>query len=442
MFKNLIKKLEEENLASNGVALRDTLRDAGTAVMKQVKEKIQDVASGSASEVSSSATSRTPSLIDFAPDGLSATPVLESPGDAHLIQTLQQEVTSVKKERDSLLLRYNQLCNLIEELKREVHAERILRKTLEEEYKKRSDDISFKVLVEKDVQTDEDTSIADRRASERERDTFMMRNAELSNLLEQTKKKLSDSESDRRDFESQVRQLKDELEDKQREVNRLREENQMISSDKTANGPNEDSIPLTQHQQIVSQLEDTITEKNKTIKLQQQRITDIKKSIQRGDFPGTSSSPNNGSNDTDVAGAMKSPPATISVASATMPGPSSQTVNTTKDNGVPHLDSHAVMTLSVNFEYLKNVVFKFITSSDVESQKQLVKAISTLLQFDASEETAVRETLEWRNSWMASIPIVGSNLKSSHGHHQPHHPPHHSTSSSSSSAHRSRRPKS
>ena len=218
-------------------------------------------------------------------------------------------------------------------------------------------------------------------------------------------------------------QLRRELEEERQRQEQLHQQQQ---------SPQE-VISLKEHQEVVQKLEETISDKNKTIKLQLQRITDIKKSIQRGDVPlGSSSSSLNHNNNASSSGSAAaltgylsdndgsrtaspsfrrethSPPATLDVASHTnMLGHAASAA----DGGGS--SDHASTTLSVNFEYLKNVVFKFITSSEYESQKQLVKAISTLLQFTDQEENSVRETLEWRASWLSSLPLVGPNLKPS-----------------------------
>lgn len=203
-----------------------------------------------------------------------------------------------------------------------------------------------------------------------------------------------------------------------------------------------ETIPLKEHKEVVQKLEDTISEKNKTIKLQLQRITDIKKSIERGDIPvgvcptsssvsssastassslvcnnnnNSSSSPhlpsvglnvnvNDSAFHSSSRPGLHSPPALLDV------GSSGTLSNSRSGPTVDHND-HIATTMDVNFEYLRNVVFKFITSSEPESQKQLVKAIATLLQFDETQEHRIRETLDWRSSWLSSLPLVGSNLK-------------------------------
>ena len=518
-----MKQLEEDNLATNGVALRDTLRDAGNAMMKQVKEKIEQ-ASASASASGSRESSRAPSLIDFEGQGLSSpdhdrgvtatlisspTASMTSSASSQLnlqpssmttihhnkvshdqqqpprqphqhprpepdIAKIQEQLVMIKRERDSLHLRNSQLCNLIEDLKRELSEERSLRKDLEEEYKRRSEDIPFKVLLDKNIQTDKiqeknelmetkseeqspgQNMSLDRDNERQERDSLMLRNAELSSIIEQLKGQLKEDSIERREVQDELSNLKtclkdkesestlkqkdiDRLEclmkslqqelaqerlDRQQEVKRMQQE---IEDQQREPIIREEVMTVTKHKEIVTKLEESLSEKNKTIKLQQQRITDIKKSIQRGDFVASTTGSNSHAlptNHNNQAGYCsdndsqnkdrENSPATLPVGSSALHPLTGDNVTVTSLQQQTSLDScndHAVTTLSVNFEYLKNVVYKFITSSDYESQKQLIKAIATLLQFNREQETVIRETLDWRNSWVASIPLVGSNLK-------------------------------
>ena len=420
MFKSLIKKLEEENLPTNGTAIRESIRDAGQAVMKQVREKVEAVSSAS----SSATSSRAQSLIDFTADPL---PASSPPPD----QALVSELGVVKRERDGLLLRNGQLNNLISQMKAELAEERNLRHSLEEEYKRPNEEIPFKVLLEKGVQTEAVAAAADAASAEeeeevtaaelsRERDQLLLRNAELSNSIETLKRQLNEDHSERKEIEDELRQLRAQLLAKEAQ---LLQELEQEKERQRQQAPAQEVISRKEHDEVVQRLEETINEKSKTIRLQLQRISDIKKSIQRGDFPPVPSLNHNNNassfhastaasaagyfsdNETSRTASpslrrdTQSPPATLDLASHTNMTPA--------DPG----SDHASTTLNVNFEYLKNVVFKFITSSEYESQKQLVKAISTLLQFSEQEEHSVRETLEWRASWLSSLPLVGPNLK-------------------------------
>lgn len=54
-----------------------------------------------------------------------------------------------------------------------------------------------------------------------------------------------------------------------------------------------------------------------------------------------------------------------------------------------------IATPDVNFQYLKHVVMKFICSREDEAL-QLIRAISTLLEFSPQEEQHVKQYLDYK----------------------------------------------
>uniref|UniRef100_A0A674NXM2 Golgin subfamily A member 1 n=1 Tax=Takifugu rubripes TaxID=31033 RepID=A0A674NXM2_TAKRU len=60
-------------------------------------------------------------------------------------------------------------------------------------------------------------------------------------------------------------------------------------------------------------------------------------------------------------------------------------------------------TREINFEYLKHVVLKFMSSRDAEAF-QLIRAVSVLLHFTREEEDMLKQTLEYKMSWFGSRP--------------------------------------
>jgi len=55
--------------------------------------------------------------------------------------------------------------------------------------------------------------------------------------------------------------------------------------------------------------------------------------------------------------------------------------------------------LLLHFQYLKNVILRFVTSSDYEAT-QLVRAVASLLCLTPEEEQLVWDTLKWKMSWV------------------------------------------
>lgn len=127
-------------------------------------------------------------------------------------------------------------------------------------------------------------------------------------------------------------------------------------------------------------LEEQLNEKTKTIKVLQQRLTDMKKTLQRELRVPSSSL------DSDAE------------PSAAILKPSSSKTVTARHNNTRDDD--------VNFKYLKHVLIKFLTSREYEAL-HLTRAVATLLHFSPEEERLLQETLEWKMSWFGTRPNLG-----------------------------------
>lgn len=57
----------------------------------------------------------------------------------------------------------------------------------------------------------------------------------------------------------------------------------------------------------------------------------------------------------------------------------------------------------INVRYLRHVIFKFMISPELEA-RQMIKAVSTLLQFSNEEEKILQDYLDWKTSWFGSKP--------------------------------------
>ena len=170
-------------------------------------------------------------------------------------------------------------------------------------------------------------------------------------------------------------------------------------------------------QRRINELEESLREKNKTIRLQQQRLNDIRKSFQRGstldsklfDIPGSQHDNEIGIND----GSSR---AENGFADQQQPQPQQHQRQLS--------DSQTSMNYLMNdisFQYLRSVVFKFVLTSDYENQKHLIKAISMLLKFSDVEERQIRDSLEQRVSWFKSLPLLGNGFKLNSNHQPAHH---------------------
>nr|XP_033818023.1 golgin subfamily A member 1 [Geotrypetes seraphini]XP_033818024.1 golgin subfamily A member 1 [Geotrypetes seraphini] len=125
------------------------------------------------------------------------------------------------------------------------------------------------------------------------------------------------------------------------------------------------------------ELERQLAEKNKTIKQLQQRMTELKRTLQKE---------------------LKIKPDSEVYEVRERPGSEPPAASTTVTNNADLNDSR-----EINFEYLKHVVLKFMSCREAEAF-QLIKAVSVLLNFSPEEEHMLKETLEYKMSWFGSKP--------------------------------------
>lgn len=74
---------------------------------------------------------------------------------------------------------------------------------------------------------------------------------------------------------------------------------------------------------------------------------------------------------------------------------------------------------AINMEYLKNCVFKFMSSSDLSEKRRLYPVIATILKLTSQEmrdvEAAFQATEERENEFQNAISSIGSFAASSFG---------------------------
>ncbi|XP_014113504.1 PREDICTED: golgin subfamily A member 1 isoform X2 [Pseudopodoces humilis] len=140
------------------------------------------------------------------------------------------------------------------------------------------------------------------------------------------------------------------------------------------------------------ELEQQIAEKNKMIKQLQQRMTELKKTLQK---------------ELKIRPESEVPELR---ANSEVPNASVTVTNNSDLN-----DSR-----EINFEYLKHVVLKFMSCRESENRKpgnteafHLIKAVSVLLNFSQEEENMLKETLEYKMSWFGSKPSPKGSIRPS-----------------------------
>ncbi|XP_019366446.1 PREDICTED: golgin subfamily A member 1 isoform X1 [Gavialis gangeticus] len=133
-------------------------------------------------------------------------------------------------------------------------------------------------------------------------------------------------------------------------------------------------------------LEQQIAEKNKMIKQLQQRMAELKKTLQKE----LKIRPDNEIPEVREKLNSEVPSAAVTVTN-------NSDLNDSRE---------------INFEYLKHVVLKFMSCREAEAF-HLIKAVSVLLNFTREEENMLKETLEYKMSWFGSKPSPKGSIRPS-----------------------------
>uniref|UniRef100_A0A452RHL9 Golgin subfamily A member 1 n=1 Tax=Ursus americanus TaxID=9643 RepID=A0A452RHL9_URSAM len=145
-------------------------------------------------------------------------------------------------------------------------------------------------------------------------------------------------------------------------------------------------MDLGQLQKEKQDLEQQLAEKNKTIKQMQQRMLELKKTLQKE---------------------LKIRPDNELFEVRDKPGPEMPNMAPSVTNNTDLTDAR-----EINFEYLKHVVLKFMSCRESEAF-HLIKAVSVLLNFSQEEENMLKETLEYKMSWFGSKPAPKGSIRPS-----------------------------
>ncbi|XP_038863340.1 golgin subfamily A member 1 isoform X4 [Salvelinus namaycush] len=134
-------------------------------------------------------------------------------------------------------------------------------------------------------------------------------------------------------------------------------------------------------------LEQQLSDKNKTIKQLQQRLAELKRTLQKELKLKPETESDGKERAQEGRGERQERPDRIFTepAPGPAPGPNTTVTNTSDLN-----DSR-----EINFEYLKHVVLKFMSSREAEAY-QLIRAVSVLLNFTGEEEDMLKQTLEYK----------------------------------------------
>ncbi|XP_034231639.1 golgin subfamily A member 1 isoform X1 [Thrips palmi] len=249
----------------------------------------------------------------------------------------------------------------------------------------------------------------DRERSERE--AVVLKSSEISHQVESSKHHIQAQEEEMEGLKKRLEILEGTLLAKDEEIKRIQHQIENATAQLKEVEQERDKYILTSNQEkelreAVSELESQLQEKNKNIKQLQQRLGDMKKTLQRelnihpGTFGGES-----GSNGTTSSGS-----ASEDASAAVLAPSSSHQVSQRRLQQQAGATSSPVDYNDVNFQYLKHVLIKFLTSREYEA-KHLTRAVATLLHFSPEEERLLRETVEWKMSWFGSRPHLGIGQK-------------------------------
>ncbi|KAM4577175.1 golgin subfamily A member 1 isoform 1-T1 [Odontesthes bonariensis] len=148
-------------------------------------------------------------------------------------------------------------------------------------------------------------------------------------------------------------------------------------------------------QKVNRELEQQLSDKNRTIKQLQQRLAELKRTLQK-ELKLKPESEAEGKDKLPESRAERQERLYLDLPPLSHPSP--PTSNTTVTNTSDLNDSR-----EINLEYLKHVVLKFMSSREAEAY-QLIRAVSVLLSFTREEEDMLKQTLEYKMSWFGSKP--------------------------------------
>lgn len=347
---------------------------------------------------------------------------------------LEESISSLQTERQTLLDRVagldqqrneanSTLCHRIEELEQckvELNSQQIVSTEIAkalEETRQQKEDLQTqvgKLTISLQCSQQELSAVTEKLALREEdvkalQSEVQCRQASLVQLQDEVERQRAQLEQMELDKNSQLSSLREELlsqtqqlDSCQARVSYLEVEVETLTEQLHSPGVCEEDQngsvtvdDLAHIQKLNRELEQQLSDKNKTIKQLQQRLAELKRTLQKElklkpepEAEGREKLPETRAEKQDRVSPDPPPACTPS------PPGSNTTVTNTSDLN----DSR-----EINFEYLKHVVLKFMSSREAEAY-QLIRAVSVLLNFTREEEDMLKQTLEYKMSWFGSKP--------------------------------------
>ncbi|CAI9729329.1 golgin subfamily A member 1-like isoform X2 [Octopus vulgaris] len=256
-----------------------------------------------------------------------------------------------------------------------------------------------------------------------EKDKLLLRNAELFQQLQSLQQS---QQVEKMEYEQVLKEkseiytaLKKEVEDNEVTLDQYRKQIAKLEAQIQDGAELSSELILTRNN--LRQLEETLNDKNKTLKSQQQKLIDLRKTLQKElkvqALPNDNLPPDNrDSSNTPPLKRKNNLEQSVNISSSLNKLPHEAYAKSLELN---HMRTHSDLPVhatdsfrvkadekDVNFLYLKHVVLKFMLSRENEAL-QLIRAVSVLLKFTQDEQQMIRDTLEYKMSWFGSRPSLG-----------------------------------
>ncbi|XP_052827027.1 golgin subfamily A member 1 isoform X5 [Octopus bimaculoides] len=264
---------------------------------------------------------------------------------------------------------------------------------------------------------------ADLQCCTEEKDKLLLRNAELFQQLQSLQQS---QQVEKMEYEQVLKEkseiytaLKKEVEDNEVTLDQYRKQIAKLETQIQDGAELSSELILTRNN--LRQLEETLNDKNKTLKSQQQKLIDLRKTLQKElkvqALPNDNLPPDNrDSSNTPPLKRKNNLEQSVNISTSLNKLPHEAYAKSLELN---HMRTHSDLPVhatdsfrvkadekDVNFLYLKHVVLKFMLSRENEAL-QLIRAVSVLLKFTQDEQQMIRDTLEYKMSWFGSRPSLG-----------------------------------
>ncbi|XP_034548012.1 golgin subfamily A member 1 isoform X2 [Notolabrus celidotus] len=344
-------------------------------------------------------------------------------------QTLQDRLADLNKQADEANSRLRQQEEELEQCKTELISRQTVSTEIAkalEDTRRQKEELQTQVgELTSSLQTSQQelSSVTEKLAVREEniqklQDEVQCRQDSLVQLQEELEQQRAQLEQMERDKDSQLSSLREELLNQTQqldscqarisylevEVETLTEQlNTPVVCEEDQNG----SVTvddLDHLQKVNRELEQQLSDKNRIIKQLQQRLAELKRTLQK-ELKLKPEPETEGREKLPESKAEKQERLYLDPPPASSPSP--PTSNTTVTNTSDLNDSR-----EINFEYLKHVVLKFMSSREAEAF-QLIRAVSVLLNFTREEEDMLKQTLEYKMSWFGSKPSPKGTIRPS-----------------------------